>query len=986
MAQPSFWLKVNKNYVIENFENLLEYVRDYDYNIDRRDENKDFDDTCRALAEVADDFSAVLDECSLYDTPEFSIPPEKVVRILATNVLVVKKRGLECHKGILDLIRILLAVHKQITPASVAKFLPLAIACISEAEITKFKFNFQTLKEENFMFGPFTELLTGTETKLSDKAAQTLRTLTDRGTVALRDGKIVLGAFDNDELKKGKLKKILEYGNNLEMRNRESERLDDVTELTDFYPALHAALDRIEQPAEKKLKTYHTGKKMMVKLVHHSYLNNTVRTIDPEYKRLQGKLLVDEEIYRCPRDYFLTNLKEGYYLWVELTDNPLYPFKLDYETLNEFVEAYTRHFQGDTLPSIYYEQFSTGTGNRWLSNVGLFLNVVGLPPKEAREAIDSDNPIPIRLESYNTDKFGSTVANGSYRFETEWEIPGDFNAQAFEREAMNLFFEEFIGYMQPETEPEFEKTVPEKPLSKDQVTLLARILRRIADSANLTTPEKLSLLTMSLTAASVGGDERDIRYIRHQLDYMAQIVKFARGESPMSLSLKAPDGLDKDPDAAARNKIVGELWRYKESETTVSTGQHALGIRQMGRTNLPTLVHELINASNILYDKIDSSEINRIKKSIADKLGVADVYKDINSDLPYFGVENETLEFKGSCAMPPVNRRTNIDENDIEIQKWNILKAVCAFLNSQRGGELIIGVTDSGYASGLAQDIDLLHRKRIIYERTADRLRTYIKNEIDRAFVTSDGKAKGTDITTGYVHCEVDKPKENIEVIRIKIDPYPWDVVKIGLDKRPEGFKATYCRTSGASTPLSKEGIRDLRLKKIQNLDKDNLKLAKMYEAMDTKKVVVLRNYTSRNGKKDRTVEPHTIMPRRNAMLAYDRVAKGMRIFKFSRFDDWEVKTEKWKYESQHRDADVDIFGMMQQPGEQKLTVSLLMSEYALCLLKEEFSYGTDDGVRVNTYDGPERREYPWRVDIDTYGAAGIERFVRGLPDDVRRI
>ena len=53
--QPTFWLEVRKEYVIENFAALLPYLRGYQYDSRMEADDSDFNKTFRCLREVVDD-------------------------------------------------------------------------------------------------------------------------------------------------------------------------------------------------------------------------------------------------------------------------------------------------------------------------------------------------------------------------------------------------------------------------------------------------------------------------------------------------------------------------------------------------------------------------------------------------------------------------------------------------------------------------------------------------------------------------------------------------------------------------------------------------------------------------------------------------------------------------------------------------------------------------------------------------------------------
>ena len=82
---------------------------------------------------------------------------------------------------------------------------------------------------------------------------------------------------------------------------------------------------------------------------------------------------------------------------------------------------------------------------------------------------------------------------------------------------------------------------------------------------------------------------------------------------------------------------------------------------------------------------------------------------DDDSDLEsengiYLGVESGSVEFKESVVFPP----DNDGRPNKEKQLRNVLRGVCAFLNSEIGGTLYLGVSDQGYVKGVQRDLDAL--------------------------------------------------------------------------------------------------------------------------------------------------------------------------------------------------------------------------------------------------------------------------------------
>ncbi len=97
---------------------------------------------------------------------------------------------------------------------------------------------------------------------------------------------------------------------------------------------------------------------------------------------------------------------------------------------------------------------------------------------------------------------------------------------------------------------------------------------------------------------------------------------------------------------------------------------------------------------------------------------------NVNVELPKiysFGEEDQTTEFKTSIVYPPDNNM----KPDIKQQTFNIMKVICGMLNSY-GGTLYLGVSDTGTACGLADDVAFLGGTHDSYDR---HVRNSIRNE-----------------------------------------------------------------------------------------------------------------------------------------------------------------------------------------------------------------------------------------------------------------
>ncbi len=440
----------------------------------------------------------------------------------------------------------------------------------------------------------------------------------------------------------------------------------------------------------------------------------------------------------------------------------------------------------------------------------------------------------------------------------------------------------------------------------------------------------------------------------------------------MSISLTHGPILDGIPEVEKHERIIAMIRNYKEPEIDHTAE------RITTDENVEDTVDGLIDASNRLIGKIDDREISRIKLELARTLDVDDQYR--SPDLTtYYGVESDTLEFKTSAVCPPKNKLKGNAEYEPETQKWAILKTICGFLNSTTGGELLLGVRDNGIASGIAHDYDLLYEDRRIPEANSDRYRTYLKNIIDNSFIAYKSRAQKKSVTTANITYNIEMNNEGLEILRIHVDSYRGDMVHFHPDcHRPEEIQESYIRTSGATVPMS-HTVRDQTLLKKYHLagDKEGVGMAAIYEARNSKKRVLLKEYTSRSGIRDREVEVFQVFPESKCILAYDVAAKDVRLFKTLRWKDAKILEKNCtQSSSSKRDLRPDIFGFVFDPSKPLYEVKVKLSNYAAMLLQEE--YPGSEMLLSSTGSGA----YPWLLTLSVNSLEGIARFVRGLPTE----
>ena len=147
-------------------------------------------------------------------------------------------------------------------------------------------------------------------------------------------------------------------------------------------------------------------------------------------------------------------------------------------------------------------------------------------------------------------------------------------------------------------------------------------------------------------------------------------------------------------------------------------------------------------------------------------------------------------------------------------------------------------------------------------------------------------------------------------------------------------------------------------------------------EAIENKKQVVLKNYTSGHSKKvsDRLIEPLSFTTNYIQVWGYEVSSGKNKLFKLSRIGSAEILPNDWEYESEHSVGMMDIFRIT---SFEQIPVKLKLGLMASSLLVEE--YPLAEKYLSPAPDDPSHSI----LDIKVCGYEGVGRFILGLLDDI---
>lgn len=968
--QPSFWLQVRKEYVVENFESLLIYLRNYNYDASVETEESDFNKSYRCLQQVVDDLMADMQDDCLFSnaTDKWGDKTGLNVRIIAAYLLASMKKNVDDPKVLCQLANLLELTGPVSTNEQLDQLYALAINCIEGKRVKSYGFSWNDIaNKDTFVVNIFAVKFFATQFENVAKTNLTYY-VENKGLLLVRGGRLLIAPMNYFDYRRSRLQSQLKLTDNSEVFVEEKDYSKKKT-----LQALQAlgknlvntALSSKPSPVMRK-KVYVPGDGLYVKLT--SLDGPIVESIDPQYEKIKGRISLKTQLFGLDQNVLMTHLSLNDYLYVNYVGNTAVPFELD-KSLLEFYVDEAKHAFGNKEDAVYIEPYSVGC--RWRTASGLQVNIMGKTNEEIDEAIEKRTPIRVTIAETKVDRSGHYVVNGRYVTD---DYPIDYltTGDDFINKSYGTFIKHFLEWCTPdENYAEGESyALPLKTVPADFFTHL--LFERSLNAPD--TPKRFIDLIGAELLSIISGNERDQVFLSHELDYLSCLIHFATGDN-QPLRLDHDSRLDGVGTAVSEEQVVGVLGGYVDT-TVERTGE----LRQGMNSSLDIdYLRNLVDASNTLNGKIGISEINRIKKAMVEYLGVADVFCNIYRNITYYGEESDTLEFKSSLVYPSANNM----QADLTSQKWAILKQLCGFLNTTHGGELLLGVNDNGYSSGLKNDLEWLYSHHYIAEQTMDKLRNYIKLEADKVFTDEQKLASGTEITATRLSYEIEKNDEGDSILRIQIHPYEYGIVMFRPEiDRPEQIADSYYRTSGATQPMNSELKRQVLEKKLLSTqDEDTRKFIQMRKAMKEHKIVVLSGYSSKSGTRDRHVEPYQMLPEHHSIVCYDMDKKEIGEFKVSRIDKVVITNQTWRYTNRHKKLHVDVFDMLEDQRNEPTHISLKLSNLASNLLREEHP-SAEKFISKNT-DG-DQDAFPWILETDVYNLIGVGRFCIGLAKEIK--
>lgn len=889
MENRQIWLKPKPSHIDENFEDFLDYLKTTTSSSDTL-----YIESLRLLKERV---ALLMEERTAAPIYRQNKDPEALkfnIRLCGAWLLAVKDAGTQDRKQVLlTMINNLIHLSLQSKVAALNNFtyayknasalLQMAISLVTNdmpqtlsfswSDLTGFSLDIFVMKFLKLNFTTSTEGL-----------------YEGKGLMTAAQGKITLTTYskqlyDKKYLQKGIVETPLlpEYGvtmstdKNLQIKESQKE---DIEVLEEFVNDILQCMKAVKKATPSKcLRHYNDGDYIPVEVTEVSLQGIEMRTIDPHFSTVTGRLVFDQnlkifsKIY--PAEVWCKVLKTGDRLNVHVKPSDgtfsITDLFIDYIRDNvdesDVFDAHNRRVPGSWLN---LREFWTNAG---------FMVYVDLTEEENEQLEESEGYAGVEITRFGTGLYSGCLYGRICDFEVEQlNISRDETCPAMIRR----FIEEHSQIEWHEEEEEDCERIEQAFIKEFCYTL------NMLQSREVNPMLRYRILAVIRILCTLIESEKDDQYCQYIAKYIKTLILFAKADSNegrMVIAVDAPEDLKNEETVTNGADILTILSCFARGYDETSSILDPY-IENENETLSKTA--SLVQSYNRLFGLLETKTLRGIKRQILNRLSVVtdgDSTLELSNELEgIFGEEDDMKEFKSSFFEAPGNSKE-------QRQFYNIFRGICAMMNN-RGGILYLGVNDKGIPVGLKSDLEHLSKKHNL-SPTLDAYMLYISRIGEEWFGETYWK---------YVTL---KPVSEHNVVSIIIEPYPYDIVYLK-------DRTTYLRKNNASAPITDEStIEDIRRRRLENLRKTDDKTIILKDAIQKERKVRLVRYKSSNSGtiQNRTVEAFH-MDSNEYVHCYEAEHDKVKVFRISRAEKVVMLDEPWEHKSRHQKLKMDPFHM----------------------------------------------------------------------------
>ena len=378
-------------------------------------------------------------------------------------------------------------------------------------------------------------------------------------------------------------------------------------------------------------------------------------------------------------------------------------------------------------------------------------------------------------------------------------------------------------------------------------------------------------------------------------------------------------------------------------------------------------------------------EADAVRERICRLLGVGDLFQKSESVASgkYGSIEHGNVEFKSSYVYRNDKKQP---VPDIFYQgRGQVFEAVCAFLNSDEGGTVYVGVKDNGNPikddnwginadiKWLASNYDRLSRERvpilkhnITRVEDVDSMSRFLQNEKELYFKDS-------------VHDLIEiEATEDKDAIRITVKPSQYEIAYLYENSKDLKGGIAFKRSGSSSLQMTDHDKR-MRLMELRNISREMGCVVTIKEAIEKHQKLIFKNYSSSNSERvqDRHVVPVNLFYNDENVYCYDLGVKQYKQFRLHRIESIERLDETYALPLKPGRG-CDVFRWL-DVGHTRYHIRLRMKVAAKNYFYEEYSWAEKLPPEEFYKDGRDH----WILDTWMNGLGAVRRFYLGLADQI---
>lgn len=921
------WLDLKKEYIDDNFAKLRSYLRDCD---EKGCKDTFYATTIKLFRERIGDLLRDLSERPVYADEQERPQLANNVNMLATYLLADSDDAQALTAYVAFMIEL-----RQMNPRLSDLIVKTIMQRIRHEKVIYLGFTWSDLEKIG------TDLFVHNASKQAqfDIPLKKPLALSKYGTALLcKDGLML--TYEDKERARKLLKEgganSLDTGIGVTLRTLSAQKLkqslsNSVVDMDEYTKDFILAQAKTQnKPATRQhLKSYDDGDEVIVRVIGVDNGIVHVETIDPNYNKIEGVIQYDRQsLVYYYTDELYKYFHVGDYLTATIKAAMHGVFNIEKQLVAFFVEDTRRELDdGYVLAKLIDEQENYCA---WLTETGVAIRIA-----EVGRHRHGDYAF-ICVKEYSSGKYYGLI-HGYVKDDTD----ETFDEKSARHDCIRAFAEstEMPIYQKPEEET--------GELSPILLRLMVRLLFEYQKSL-LKPSDRFRYLANANVMAEMVNDELAASYINFARTYLRALIQFVNGQDINAIKLEPEEEYIQAKATLIRLSIIELLKEYGRKDNSEKLAKTISDFED----SLPQLARlaRLIQTANSMQDTLSGSALNVIRREIIHTLSIeTENDADLEADKGiYLGVESGTQEFKTSIVFPPNNSM----QPDQYSQNVNVMKGICAFLNSTTGGTLYLGVNDQGYVVGVGNDMHQLKTQ------TIDAYMRYVQDVAKKHF--------GVD-TLPYLRIE---SLYDDTVVAIHVEPHPYRLVELA--------GTAYLRVNAESRIMPEEMRQELIDRKVFTNKDRAAAISLLQHACTQKRCVVLHQYASNNGGTvcDRKCEAYDVRPEDGIVICYDLDKKDVRVFNINRIGYIEILDNMpWKNAASHKAIKVDVFHMT---GDTTTRISLQLDLMAKNLLIEEFPKAKE------FVKGQKGDENIWYFTTDICSLEGIGRFYIGLAKHIQ--